>query len=119
MNGNSKERRRVPRHRCQGPIDFRIQGWTLRKGRILNVCLHGCLIEPQAGSDCMVGDQLEIRFEVNHLVFRAKCVVRGIQASGNIGVEILYLSDRSHRQLQELVEELGTLSHSEPKTSEG
>lgn len=104
-----KERRRHPRHPCHGPIDFRIQGWYLRRGRILNLCLDGCLIEPQLGTDCVPGDEIEMRFEVNQLTFLAQCTVRRVQSSGDIGVEIRFLSDRSRRQLQELIDELATM----------
>lgn len=103
------ERRRTPRYSCSGPIDFRILGWYLRKGRILNLCLEGCLIQPHLATGYGVGDRLELRFEVNRLAFRALCVVRRIQSSGALGVQILRLSDRSRRQLQELIDEL---SHS-------
>jgi len=104
-----KDRRRHARHLCHGPIDFRIQGWHLRRGRILNLCLEGCLIEPQSSTDCVPGDQIEMRFKVNQLTFLAQCIVRRVQSSGNIGIEILSLSDRSRRQLQELIDELATL----------
>jgi len=109
-------RRRHPRHRCHGPIDFRIQGWHLRKGRILNLCLDGCLIEPQLATDCVAGDQIEMRFQVNRLTFLAQCIVRRVQPSGVIAVEILFLSDRSRRQLKELLDELALLC---PPDAEG
>jgi hypothetical protein len=104
-----KERRRHARHPCHGPIDFRIQGWYLRRGRILNLCLDGCLIESQVGTDCVPGDQIEMRFKVNQLTFLAQCIVRRVQSSGDLGIEILSLSDRSRRQLQELIDELAAM----------
>jgi hypothetical protein len=75
----------------------------------LNLCLDGCLIEPQLGTDCAPGDVIEIRFEVNQLTFLAQCIVRRVQSSGDIGVEILSLSDRSRLQLQELIDELAAM----------
>lgn len=105
-----RERRKTPRYSCHGPIDFRIQGWYLRRGRILNLCLDGCLIQPQLATDCIPGDELDLRFEVNHLAFRAQCIVRRVQPSGVIAVELLSLSDRNRRQLGELMEELAALS---------
>lgn len=101
-----KERRKTPRYACHGPIDFRIQNWYVRKGRILNLCLDGCLIEPHLVTGCEVGDQLEMRFEVNRLSFLASCIIRQMHPSGDLGVEILRLSDRSRRQLRELIDEL-------------
>ena len=46
----------------------------------------------------------------NHLAFRAHCIVRRVQPSGVIAVELLSLSDRNRRQLRELMEELAALS---------
>ncbi|HTH53493.1 MAG TPA: PilZ domain-containing protein [Edaphobacter sp.] len=105
------DRRRTVRYSCHGPIDFRVQGWYLRKGRILNLCLDGCLIQPQQiGTGYVPGDELDLRFEVNRLSFRAQCVIRRIQPSGALAVELLCLSDRSRRRLRQLIEELSTLS---------
>lgn len=100
------ERRRDPRYRCSGPTDFRILGWHLRHGHILNLCIHGCLIAPHQATGYEPGDNLDLRFEVNHLTFRADAVVRSIHADGAIGAEILYLSGRSRTQLSELIAEL-------------
>lgn len=106
-----RERRRSPRYSCYGPIDFRIQGWYLRKGRILNLCLDGCLIQPQQRSTGYApGDQLDLRFEINGLTFRAQCLVRRVQSSGALGVELLCLSNRSRHRLRELIEELAAIS---------
>ncbi|MEG9437998.1 PilZ domain-containing protein [Edaphobacter sp. HDX4] len=106
QSSNSSDRRRAPRYACHGPIDFHIHGWYLRRGRILNLCLDGCLIDPPPGTDYVVGDHLETRFEVNRLSFRAKCVIRQKRSSGQLGIQIVCLSDRSRRQLQQLIEEL-------------
>lgn len=111
-----KDRRRSPRYACHGPIEFRIQNWYSRKGRILDLCLDGCLIQPRESSDYVIGDQLEMRFEVNHLSFRVHCIVRQVRPSGHLGVEILCLSDRSRAQLRELIDELSR-TRSEPLAS--
>lgn len=100
------DRRRSPRYACHGPIEFRIHNWYLRKGRILNLCLDGCLIHPREGTGYVIGDQLEMRFEVNRLSFRVHCIVRQQRPSGHLGVEILCLSDRSRTQLRQLIDEL-------------
>src|SRR5437763_1622856 len=100
------ERRRTRRYRCYGPIDFRIRGWSLRKGKILNLCLNGCLIQPRLATDCVAGDVLDLRFEVKQMSFRAQCVVRSVHPSGALGVEILDLSERNRLQLGVLLAEL-------------
>jgi hypothetical protein len=102
----SHNRRRTPRHACLGPIDFRIHGWYLRRGRILDLCLDGCLIQPRLATDCVPGDQLDLRFEVHGLAFRAQCIVRRVGPDGLLGIELLQLSDRNRAQLRELLAEL-------------
>jgi hypothetical protein len=108
--GSSNDRRRNPRHPCNGPIDFRIHGWFLQRGRVLNVCLDGCLIEASLATGRVPGDQLDLRFEVNHLCFRAQCIVRSVNPGGLLGIEILHLSDRNRTQLHELIAELSATS---------
>lgn len=78
--------------------------------------MDGCLIQPRDSTDYVVGDQLEMRFEVNRLSFRVHCIVRQVRASGHLGVEILCLSDRSRSQLRELIHELSR-SGAEPMAS--
>jgi hypothetical protein len=103
---NPDERRRAHRHRIHGPADFRIQNWYLRSGRILNLCLDGCLLEPRLATDCVPGDLLDLRFEIHGLAFRARSVVRRVSPDGLLGIELIQLSDRSRNQLQLLIEEL-------------
>ena len=102
------ERRRTPRHPCHGPADFRVHNWFLRRGRILNLCLDGCLIQAHLSTDCRPGDLLDLRFEINHLAFRARCIVRRINPDNTLGVELLQLSSRNQSQLRELIAELAT-----------
>lgn len=101
------DRRRSVRHRVHGPVDFRIENWHLRRGRILNLCLEGCLIEPQHATDCVPGDTLDLRFEIQRIAFRARATVRRVNEAGRLGVEIAELSARNQARLQELVTELG------------
>jgi hypothetical protein len=97
--------RKTPRYSCYGPIEFRTP-WHTFTGRILNLCLHGCLIEPGQPTGYTVGDYADLRFEVNRLSFRVQCIIRHLSPNGTLGVEILLLSDRSRKQLSELLEEL-------------
>jgi hypothetical protein len=100
-----KDRRRTRRHPLHGPIDFSVRNWYLRRGRILNLCLDGCLIQPHLATGCTPGDLLDLRFEVNRLAFRAQCTVRRVSPDGLLGVEILRLSDRNRAQLRDLLAE--------------
>ncbi|MDE1175870.1 MAG: PilZ domain-containing protein [Edaphobacter sp.] len=114
MPATPRERRRSPRHRAQGPVEFRIENWHLRRGRILNLCLQGCLIEPQHATDCIPGDTLDLRFEIHRLAFRARAIVRSHHPGGRLGVEITELSPRSHVRLQQLIAELAEAKQNNP-----
>ncbi len=100
------EGRQTRRYSCYGPIEFRIHDWCTCTGKILNLCLDGCLIKPSQPTDYAVGDRLDLRFEVNRLSFRVQCIVRRLSPDGTLGIEILLLSDRSRKQLNELIQEL-------------
>jgi len=81
-----QDRRRTRRHSLHGPIDFSVRNWYLR-----------------LATGCAPGDQLDLRFEVNRLAFRAQCIVRRVSPDGLLGVEILRLSDRNRAQLRDLL----------------
>lgn len=106
----SNDRRRTPRYSCHGPINFRVEGWYLHRGRIRNLCLDGCLLEPMLHTGCVPGEYLDLRFEVNRLPFLAHCIVRRVHPSGALGVEILRLSERGRSQLHQLIGELALLT---------
>jgi PilZ domain len=102
-----EEARKSPRHSCYGPIDFRIHNWHIT-GKVVNLCLDGCLIRPRQRYACSVGDTLDLRFEVNGLTFRAHCIVRWVGEDHMVGVQIQLLSERGRRQLKELVDQLAS-----------
>lgn len=102
------EARKSPRHPCYGPIDFRVDDWHIT-GKVINLCLDGCLIRPRQSPVCSIGDNLDLRFEVNGLSFRAHCIVRWVGPDHMVGVEILLLSERGRRQLRDLIDQLASL----------
>ena len=105
------EARKSPRHPCYGPIDFRVDNWRIT-GKVINLCLKGCLIRPRQHLVCSIGDTLDLRFEVNGLSFHAHCIVRWVGADHMVGVEMLQLSERGRRQLRELFDQpLPNLRH--------
>jgi PilZ domain len=110
------EGRKTRRYSCYGPIEFRTQHLHTFTGKIHNLSLNGCLIEPSQSTDCAVSDRLDLRFEVNRLSFRVQCIVRHVSPDGTLGVEILLLSDRSRKQLSELIEELASIANPNPDT---
>ena len=100
------EARKTRRYSCYGPIEFRVQDWYTFTGKILNLSLEGCFIQPDQPTGYTVGDRLNLRFEVHHLTFLVQCIVRRVAPDGTLGVEILLLSDRTRTQLKQLIEEL-------------
>jgi hypothetical protein len=100
------EGRKTRRYSCCGPIEFRVQDWYTFTGKILNLSLEGCFIQPDQPTGYSVGDRLNLRFEVHHLTFLVQCIVRRVAPDGTLGVEILLLSDRTRKQLKDLIEEL-------------
>jgi hypothetical protein len=100
------EARKTRRYPCYGPIEFRVQDWYTFTGKILNLSLEGCFIQPDQPTGYTVGERLNLRFEVRHLTFLVQCIVRRVAPDGTLGVEILLLSDRTRTQLKELIEEL-------------
>lgn len=102
---DSIDGRRSRRYICHGPIKFRIHNGHAT-GKIINLCLEGCFIQPNQEICFFVGDTFDLRFEVNHLVFLAQCVVRRVAKDRKIGVEIVMMSRRGHQQLIELLREL-------------
>jgi len=109
------ERRKSHRYPCYGPFDFRIDGWYITTGKIVNLCLNGCLVQPNLQSEVNVDDILDLRFEVKHLTFRARCIVRRVALDGTLGLEILLLSDRTRRQLKDLIEEFDSAQQQQPQ----
>jgi hypothetical protein len=107
---SSADQRRTLRHPCHGTIEIRIDGWRLYPGRILNLGIDGCLVEAAQWAGCEPGDLLDLCFSVNHLSFRTQCIVRWTRPSGTVGVEILLVSVRGRRQLDELIQELAATS---------
>jgi PilZ domain len=100
------EGRKTRRYSCCGPIEFRVQDWYTFTGKILNLSLEGCFIQPDQPTGYSVGDRLNLRFEIHHLTFLVQCIVRRVAPDGTLGVEILLLSDRTRTQLKDLIEEL-------------
>ena len=85
-----------------------MQDWYTFTGRIENLSLDGCFIRPDQPTGYTVGERLNLRFEVKQLTFLAQGIVRRVAPEGRLGIEILLLSERTRRQLRELIDELGS-----------
>ena len=101
-----KEARKAPRYPCYGPIEIQVGGWRPYTGRICNLSLQGCLIQPTRWADCVAGDHIQLRFQVNRLSVLTECIVRWVRPGGAMGVEILQAGAQGRQQLLELMQEL-------------
>jgi PilZ domain len=105
-SSTGKDSRKTPRYRCHGSIEIQIGGWRPYVGRICNLSLQGCLIEPTRWAECNVGDRIQLRFQVNRLSVLTECIVRSVRPGGGMGVEILQVGAQGRQQLLELMQEL-------------
>jgi hypothetical protein len=103
---SESERRRSGRYEVQGPADFGKRHWYRRRGRILNLGLDGCLIEPRRSTGHSPGDSTEIRFEVNRIRFDARVIVRSVYSDGLLGVELVEMSEACRTRLLTLIDEM-------------
>ena len=74
--------------------------------RILNLSVGGCLMEMQGTLDLAVDQIVELIFTVNQLPFRVRGNVRTVRSTVLVGFEFLQVSERTLRQLNELIGEL-------------
>src|ERR1700753_2082054 len=94
-----EDSRKTPRYGCHGPIEIQIGGWRPYTGRICNLSLQGCLIEPTRWAEGNVVDHIQLRFQVNRLSVLAECIVRSVRPGGAMGVEILQVGSQGRQQL--------------------
>jgi hypothetical protein len=77
------------------------------RGRIANLSLRGCLIQPKEDSWLRCHEAVEMTFVVRQLPVRVQGVVRLTHAGHGVGIQFTLLSERGKRQMRELIEELG------------
>jgi hypothetical protein len=74
--------------------------------RILNLSVGGCLMELQGPLNLAMDEIVELIFNVNQMPFHVRGKVRTVRSKVLIGFQFLQLSERTRRQLQELIGEL-------------
>ena len=92
----------------QGSASFGAHPWYLHRGRIHNICLDGCLIEPRASTGLSSGDSIALRFKINRINFRARGTVSRVDPDGKLAVEIVKLSEGSRNRLMALLDEVNS-----------
>jgi hypothetical protein len=105
-SSSESERLRPGRYEVRGPADFGTRHWYQRRGRILNLGLDGCVIEPRNSTGHSPGDSMAIRFEVNRINFAARAIVRSVYSDGLLGVELVEMSEPSRTRLLTLIDEM-------------
>lgn len=107
LNGRLGEKRRFPRIACSGSAGIQIAaGESVVPARIVNLSAGGCLIafdKPQPLTQDMA---VELSFHINHLPFRVRGQATSIRSGNKVGFRFLQLSDRTRRQLGDVIDEL-------------
>ena len=101
-----REQRKQPRFSCSGDAQVRMPVGNCCRAEILDLSLEGCLVELEEPKELVLETILELTFTVNQLPFRVRGEVRSTRTPTTIGFQFPQLSERSRRQLQELVDEL-------------
>ena len=105
-SSSESERRRSGRYEVQGPADLGTRHWYQRRGRIVNLGLDGCLIEPRRSTGHSPGDSRELRCAVNRITFPARAIVRSVYSDGLLGLEPVEMTEPSRTRLLTLIDEM-------------
>jgi c-di-GMP-binding flagellar brake protein YcgR len=86
-------------------VYFSPSGHPLKAG-ILDLSLGGGLIQLETPYPTFLGAVIEIAFTVNQLPFRVRAKVRAVRSEASLGLAFEVTSERTRRNLQDLIEEL-------------
>ena len=102
-----KDRRRDFRFKCTGRADVLLAADTPSlPAKIVDVSRGGCLIVLHKSQTLVPNATAELTFNVNHLHFRVPGQVAAIRSETTVGFRFTSLSERTRRQLEELIAEL-------------
>ena len=102
------ERRRSPRHKCQGSVRFRSEEDVVHTyGTLTDVSLHGCYVEMMATSP--VGTKVNMILEVNGIRAEVRGEVRVSYPFLGMGIEFTGLGPDTEQALREIT--LSLLPH--------
>ena len=100
------EKRRSPRHKCEGSAEIREEGHDVRTwASFKDISLHGCYVEAMATYP--VGTTLHLKLEANGLQVLAKGIVRVTYPLLGMGIA---LTEMAEEELERLKQLLGTMS---------
>lgn len=97
-----KERRRSPRFRCTGSVEFKAEGSDVRMwGTLTDVSLHGCYVE--MSTTFPVGTKVEITLESLGIRVRAHGTIRVSYPFLGMGICLSNLEPAQQTQLEQLL----------------
>lgn len=102
------ELRRSPRLQCSGLAGVQTLPACEKTcpAKIINLSIRGCLMELERPLTLVMDEIVGLIFCVNHTPFRVRGKVRTIRSETLMGFQFPQLSDRTRRQLEDLVGEL-------------
>jgi PilZ domain len=109
-----QERRRCPRYKCQGSVEFRLANSDVRTwGTLTDISEQGCYVEMMATSP--VGSVVNMVVEVNGIRAQVRGEVRACYPCLGMGILFTGVEPQERQHLEALV---GTLSRGSPTTAE-
>src|SRR5579864_888055 len=101
------ERRRSPRHNCEGSAEMREEGTDIRtRAAFKDISFHGCYLE--AAATYPVGTVLHLKLEANGFQVQAKGIVRVTYPFLGMGIALTEMGEEDRARLREL---LRTITH--------
>lgn len=101
------EQRRYPRLECAGPATVQIApSEELYTATVANLSAGGCLLVLRRPKRLSKDTMVELTFDVNHLPFRVRGLVRAIRSDTTVGFQFHLLSERVRKQLEDLMKEI-------------
>ena len=99
---SGQERRRSPRFRCSGSVEFKPEGSEIRMwGTLTDVSLHGCYVE--MSTTFPVGTKVELALEALGIRVRAQGTVRVSYPFLGMGICLTDLEPGQQTQLEQLL----------------
>lgn len=105
QNQPAAERRRSPRHRCQGSAHLReISSAAATWATFTDISLHGCYVE--ATSTYQLGTSLALTIEINNFRVETAGAVRVAYPNLGMGIVFTEISGENRARLRELLHSL-------------
>jgi hypothetical protein len=101
----STEKRRHPRYKCEGSVEFRTESIDVRTwATVSDISTSGCYVEMQATSQ--VGTRVDMVIEVNGTRMRGKGVVKTSYPLLGMGIAFTEIAEADQSRLQDIVQRL-------------